>query len=142
FREDPARIDQNRKALMSRLSGRARPAGRVVIGGAELDSLASHVTDAFDEEHGGLRGAPKFPQAAIFELVWRAGLRRGDARALDTIENTLERICEGGIYDHLGGGFSRYSVDERWLVPHFEKMLYDNAHLLALLGLAYRRSGK
>ena len=54
---------------------------------------------------------------------------------------TLERICQGGIYDHLGGGFSRYSVDERWLVPHFEKMLYDNALLLELLALAHQRSG-
>ena len=68
-------------------------------------------------------GAPGCAPAtsAIFELV----------------EHTLERICEGGIYDHLGGGFSRYSVDERWLVPHFEKMLYDNAQLLELLALAY-----
>ncbi|MGE3150552.1 MAG: thioredoxin domain-containing protein, partial [Pseudorhodoplanes sp.] len=64
-----------------------------------------------------------------------------DARFFDLIELTLERICEGGIYDHLGGGFSRYSVDERWLVPHFEKMLYDNAQLLELLALAFLRSG-
>ena len=55
---------------------------------------------------------------------------------------TLERMCEGGIYDHLGGGFSRYSVDERWLVPHFEKMLYDNAQLLELLALAYAALGQ
>ena len=73
----------------------------------------------------------------MFELLWRAGLRTGDERFFDAVELTLERICEGGIYDHLGGGFSRYSVDERWLVPHFEKMLYDNAQLLELLALAY-----
>jgi hypothetical protein len=89
--------------------------------------------------HGGLRGAPKFPNAALYELVWRAGLRTGDERFFKLIEHTLEHICEGGIYDHLGGGFSRYSVDERWLVPHFEKMLYDNAQLLELLPLAYRQ---
>src|SRR5262249_9161797 len=58
------------------------------------------------------------------------------------VELTLDRICQGGIYDHLGGGFSRYSVDERWLVPHFEKMLYDNAQLLELLALAHVRSGR
>ena len=75
-----------------------------------------------------------------YELLWRAGLRTGDERFFELIEHTLERICEGGIYDHLGGGFSRYSVDERWLVPHFEKMLYDNAQLLELLALAYARS--
>ena len=62
-------------------------------------------------------------------------------RFFDLAEMSLERMCEGGIYDHLGGGFSRYSVDERWLVPHFEKMLYDNAQLLELLALAHARSG-
>ena len=92
----------------------------------------------FDPTHGGLRGAPKFPNSAIYELIWRAGLRTGDERYFRLIEHTLERICEGGIYDHLGGGFSRYSADERWLVPHFEKMLYDNAQLLEMLALALR----
>ena len=89
----------------------------------------------FDPVNGGLRGAPKFPQPAILEMLWRAGLRTGDARFFETVEHSLERMSEGGIYDHLGGGFSRYSVDERWLVPHFEKMLYDNAQLLELLAL-------
>ncbi len=69
-------------------------------------------------------------------MLWRAGLRTGDAGFFETVEHSLERMSEGGIYDHLGGGFSRYSVDERWLVPHFEKMLYDNAQLLELLALA------
>src|SRR5260370_31822604 len=76
----------------------------------------------------------------MFELLWRAGQRTGEIRYFGLVELTLERICNGGIYDHLGGGFSRYSVDERWLVPHFEKMLYDNAQLLELLGLAFARS--
>ncbi len=74
-------------------------------------SLAQQIAGAFDPENGGLRGAPKFPNAALYELVWRAGLRTGEARYFDAIVHTLERICEGGIYDHLGGGFSRYSVD-------------------------------
>ena len=78
----------------------------------------------------------------MFELLWRAGLRTGEPRYFAAVEITLDHICEGGIYDHLGGGFSRYSVDERWLVPHFEKMLYDNAQLLELLAIAYLRSGK
>ncbi|HEY4738098.1 MAG TPA: thioredoxin domain-containing protein, partial [Xanthobacteraceae bacterium] len=95
-----------------------------------------------DPVNGGTRGAPKFPQAALFECLWRAGLRTGDARYFAAIEITLDHICEGGIYDHLGGGFARYSVDERWLVPHFEKMLYDNAQLLELLAIAYRHTGK
>ena len=70
------------------------------------------------------------------------GLRTGEARYFGAVDITLHHICEGGIYDHLGGGFSRYSVDERWLVPHFEKMLYDNAQLLELLAIAYARLGK
>jgi uncharacterized protein len=141
FREEPNRIEQNRAALLSRLADTARPAGKVTMGLNELDAAAMQVGNMFDNVNGGLRGAPKFPQPAILEMLWRAGLRTNDARFLETVEHTLERMCEGGIYDHLGGGFSRYSVDERWLVPHFEKMLYDNAQLLELLALAYQRSG-
>jgi uncharacterized protein YyaL (SSP411 family) len=141
FREEPAKIEQNRQALLERLADKARPEGKVTIGLAELDGAAFHLGKAFDPTHGGLRGAPKFPQPAMLEFLWRAGLRTGDARFFETVEHTLEHMSEGGIYDHLGGGFSRYSVDERWLVPHFEKMLYDNAQLLEMLALAFQRSG-
>ena len=141
FREEPAKIGQNRDALMERLAKEARPAGKVVLGTAELDGFAQRLGGAFDTTNGGLRGAPKFPNSALYELIWRAGLRSGEDRYFKLIEHTLERICEGGIYDHLGGGFSRYSTDERWLVPHFEKMLYDNAQLLELLALAHARTG-
>ena len=142
FREEPDKIEQNRAALLARLADKARPAGKVVLGLQELDAAAAQVGNMFDPANGGLRGAPKFPQPAILEMLWRAGLRSGDARFFETVEHTLERMSEGGIYDHLGGGFSRYSVDERWLVPHFEKMLYDNAQLLELLALAWQRSGR
>ena len=141
FREEPAKIEQNRKALLARLADKARPIGKVTIGPAELNGAARQIANAFDTTHGGVRGAPKFPQPAILEFLWRAGLRTGDTRFFDTVEQTLEHMSEGGIYDHLGGGFSRYSVDEKWLVPHFEKMLYDNAQLLELLALAFQRSG-
>jgi uncharacterized protein YyaL (SSP411 family) len=140
FREEPNRIERNRSALLSRLSEKAKPAGKVTIGLKELDAAAMQVGNMFDQINGGLRGTPKFPQPAILELLWRAGLRTGDARFFETVEHSLERMCDGGIYDHLGGGFSRYSVDERWLVPHFEKMLYDNAQLLELLSLAWQHS--
>jgi uncharacterized protein YyaL (SSP411 family) len=141
FREEPGKIAQNRDALMQRLAARARPAGKIVIGEPELDALANRVLPMIDTINGGLTGAPKFPQAAIFELLWRAGLR-GRKPCLDAITHTLDRIAAGGIYDHLGGGFARYSVDERWLVPHFEKMLYDNAHLIELLTLTWLQTGK
>jgi uncharacterized protein YyaL (SSP411 family) len=140
FREEPTKIEQNRAALLARLADKARPEGKVVIGLAELDAAAKQLGNAFDTVHGGLRGAPKFPQPAILEMLWRAGSRTGDVRFFETVEHTLERMSEGGIYDHLGGGYSRYSVDERWLVPHFEKMLYDNAQLLELLALGFQRS--
>jgi len=142
FHDEPQSIEQNRAALMSRLAQSARPQDRVVIGRAELDRAAEQIGASIDPVHGGLRGAPKFPQAMILEFLWRAGQRSGQTRYFAAVELTLERICQGGIYDHLGGGFSRYSVDERWLVPHFEKMLYDNALLLELLALAYQRSGR
>jgi uncharacterized protein len=140
FRQDPQSVEQNRSALMARLAESARPRGRVVIAAPELDRAAGQIAGMIDPVHGGMRGAPKFPQPTMLEFLWRAGQRMNDKRYFGAVELTLARICEGGIYDHLGGGFSRYSVDERWLVPHFEKMLYDNALLLELLALAYLRS--
>jgi uncharacterized protein YyaL (SSP411 family) len=142
FREEPQKIENNRAALMERLAGAARKPGTVTIGTTELDNAAQQLVGIIDPVNGGTRGAPKFPQAALFELLWRTGLRTGEQRYFAAVEITLDHICEGGIFDHLGGGFSRYSVDERWLTPHFEKMLYDNAQLLELLAIAYLRSGK
>jgi uncharacterized protein len=142
FRDEPERINHNRKGLMAALKAKTPPGGQAAVGAAELDAAAAGIGRAFDHTNGGLGRAPKFPQCAMLEMVWRAGLRQRDSRFIDLVELTLEHICEGGIYDHLGGGFSRYSVDEKWLVPHFEKMLYDNAQLLELLALAYQRSGR
>jgi uncharacterized protein YyaL (SSP411 family) len=141
FHDEPHKIEQNRAALNERLAARARPVDKIVLGRRELDELASRIIPLIDPVHGGLKGAPKFPQASIFEFLWRAGERTGEARHFAAVELTLRQTSEGGIYDHLGGGFSRYSVDERWLVPHFEKMLYDNAQLLELLALAFLRTG-
>jgi uncharacterized protein YyaL (SSP411 family) len=141
FREEPQSIEQNRSALMQRLSQAAAASGKVTIGPAELNRVSQQLGGLIDPVHGGIRGAPKFPQCMLLEFLWRAGQRTGEQRYFAAVEITLERICQGGIYDHLGGGFSRYSVDERWLVPHFEKMLYDNAQLLELLALAHGRSG-
>jgi uncharacterized protein len=142
FHADPKAVEQNRSALMARLVETARPQGRVVVGRGELDQAAQKLGGIIDPVNGGTRGTPKFPQPMLLEFLWRAGQRTGEARYFNAVELTLERIAQGGIYDHLGGGFSRYSVDERWLVPHFEKMLYDNAQLLELLALAHQRSGK
>ena len=88
-----------------------------------------------------LRGAPKFPNAPILELLWRAGGRLGKTPYRDLVKLTLTHMSQGGIYDHLGGGYARYSTDDRWLVPHFEKMLYDNAQILELLALCQHEYG-
>ena len=140
FRQEPQSVAQNTTALMTRLAETARPAGKAVIGVGELDRAAAQIGGMIDPVNGGMRGAPKFPQPSMLEFLWRAGQRSNDARYFAATQLSLARMCEGGIYDHLGGGFSRYSVDDRWLVPHFEKMLYDNAQLLELLALAWQRS--
>jgi hypothetical protein len=96
--------------------------------------LAQHV----DQRHGGLGGAPKFPNSMVFALFLRQYQATGNELYLQMTTHTLRKMAEGGVYDHLGGGFHRYSVDERWLVPHFEKMLYDNALLTRLYLEAYQ----
>ncbi|MEE8546015.1 MAG: thioredoxin domain-containing protein, partial [Alphaproteobacteria bacterium] len=103
-----------------------------------LDKVAEQLVGQVDFQHGGLGGAPKFPHVPVFELLWRAYLRSGSAPCRDAVLVTLERMCQGGIYDHLSGGFARYATDGQWLVPHFEKMLYDNAQLLDLLTLVWQ----
>ena len=90
-----------------------------------------------DPVHGGLRGAPKFPNAPIFRFFWNEMFRRRDKAFGEAVRALLEAMNAGGIYDHLGGGYARYSTDDEWLVPHFEKMLYDNAQILELLALVH-----
>ena len=97
-----------------------------------LSSAFEALSSQFDEEFGGLGGAPKFPQPMIWEFVLRFWKRTGNPYAKRMVHTTLIRMARGGMYDQLGGGFARYSVDARWLVPHFEKMLYDNAQLASL----------
>jgi uncharacterized protein YyaL (SSP411 family) len=140
FREEPQKIETNRKGLVDELAKRAKAQSAVKIGIAELNQIAERIGGLFDPVNGGLRGAPKFPQCGMLEFLWRAGERMGEERYFAVVEHSLARMSEGGIYDHLGGGYARYSVDEKWLVPHFEKMLYDNAQILELLALAYARS--
>jgi uncharacterized protein YyaL (SSP411 family) len=140
FRDEPGKVTKNRNALVARLAERAHAANPANLGIAELDEAATSIARATDPVNGGLRGAPKFPQGAMLEFLWRAGARSGDARFFTTTALALTRMSQGGIYDHLGGGYARYSTDDRWLVPHFEKMLYDNAQILDLLALDFSRS--
>lgn len=96
----------------------------------------------FDQELGGLNGAPKFPMPVLLESLLQYQHFKGDADALKMVSNTLDQIALGGIYDHLAGGFARYAVDEKWHIPHFEKMLYDNALLIRLYTNAYKVTKK
>ncbi|MBN4046551.1 thioredoxin domain-containing protein [bacterium AH-315-P15] len=105
-----------------------------------LDDAMARIAGAFDVNTGGLRGAPKFPQTLLLEFVWRNALRHRDPGKEGLVTLTLERMSNGGIYDHLGGGFARYAVDSIWMVPHFEKMLYDNALLISMLTKAWQRT--
>jgi hypothetical protein len=93
-----------------------------------------------DPVHGGLRGAPKFPQSPVFAFLWEVYLRARLPELRNAVLVTLRNMAEGGIYDHLGGGLCRYSVDGHWLVPHFEKMLYDNAQFISLLTRAWAQT--
>ena len=97
---------------------------------------------SFDPSHGGFGRAPKFPQPTTLELLLHHHLRTADARALEMVLTTLAAMAGGGIRDHLGGGFHRYATDARWLVPHFEKMLYDNALLLSVYAAAWQLTGE
>jgi uncharacterized protein YyaL (SSP411 family) len=110
---------------------RLRAAG-APLGDEILFSAFQSVSAQFDEEHGGLGGAPKFPQPMIWEFVLRFARRSDNPYARRMVHTTLVKMARGGMYDQLGGGFARYSVDPLWLVPHFEKMLYDNAQLASL----------
>lgn len=103
----------------------------------EIDKSFESLSDQFDEQNGGIGTAPKFPMPAIYEFLLTYNYFTGDKKALHHVLLTLDKITEGGIYDQIGGGFARYSTDENWFAPHFEKMLYDNAQLISLLSHAY-----
>jgi uncharacterized protein len=138
YREEHAKVRNNAEALKQALKPKPPKAGGATLNDTTLSDLARRFVGAVDPAQGGLRGAPKFPQTQFFEFLWRAGLRYGMTNPREAVNLTLTHIAQGGIYDHLGGGYSRYSVDERWLVPHFEKMLYDNALLVDLMTESWR----
>ncbi|MGE3535343.1 MAG: thioredoxin domain-containing protein, partial [Parachlamydiales bacterium] len=117
-------------------SGDALPAQGILAAAAEV------LFEMIDPIYGGLKGEPKFPMGYQSLFLLEHAREKSDSRAMFCVELTLDRMLQGGIFDHLGGGFSRYSVDERWVVPHFEKMLYDNAILAETYLEAYQFSKK
>jgi uncharacterized protein YyaL (SSP411 family) len=114
----------------------------VLLSPALFAQAATRLAQEVDMVWGGFGQAPKFPSPYVFERLWRSWLAGGrrEAKLFDAVTVTLDRMCQGGIYDHLGGGFARYATDSEWLIPHFEKMLYDNAQLIDLLTLAWQET--
>ncbi|WP_040485253.1 thioredoxin domain-containing protein [Lutibaculum baratangense] len=141
YREERGRVEHNTAAIAEALAPKA-PEGKPQLDPRIIAAAGERLLQAFDPVNGSLNGAPKFPQCSILELLEHAGHATGEKRMLGALHHTLRQICRGGINDHIGGGFARYAVDERWLVPHFEKMLYDNAQLVELLTRTYLRSGE
>jgi hypothetical protein len=147
FRDKPQDIETNRAGLLKALHQKAANKAIEIKGEGPLipltllDQIAARMAEECDPVWGGFGQAPKFPSPYLFETLWRAWLRdRTKARLFDAVTVTLDRMCQGGIYDHLGGGFARYATDAEWLIPHFEKMLYDNAQLVDLLTLVWQET--
>ncbi len=141
FQEEKEKIEYNTENIIRHLQPPEPNLDARNINEVLIKEAFQHLQSIVDPVNGGIQGAPKFPQGSFFSFLWRSGLRFDDQKALDDVVNALVHICQGGIYDHLGGGFARYSVDAKWLVPHFEKMLYDNAQLLDLMTEAWRETG-
>jgi hypothetical protein len=126
-------IEHNVKELGAGLASLSETTPGEPISSDLVEAISEQLEQRLDRVDGGFGAAPKFPQATSLDFLWRAWKRTGRDSLRQGVLLTLDHISQGGVYDHLGGGFARYSTDDRWLVPHFEKMLYDNAQLIELL---------
>ena len=143
FREDRSRVREMSKALTERIQRLAvLPSSRELMSRSLIHQAARELALRFDSKEGGFSSAPKFPPSGAISLLLRYRLASRDPDALAMVELTLDKMAAGGMYDHLGGGFHRYSTDAAWFVPHFEKMLYDNALLARTYLEAYQVTGK
>jgi uncharacterized protein len=143
WRNRRADVQQNITALQPALDRTAKIEPAAAVPGVEvLNAALQQLSQQFDQRWGGFGGAPKFPSTMSLELVLRADVTHGGDAPRTIVTTTLDAMASGGMYDHLGGGFARYSVDDRWLVPHFEKMLYDQALLARIYLHAWQRFGE
>jgi uncharacterized protein YyaL (SSP411 family)/aryl-alcohol dehydrogenase-like predicted oxidoreductase len=138
WRQDQPGLRRQASQLTQRLKDSMRVAAPAAVGIAEMDAAVTQFAEDFDSRHGGFGGAPKFPPATGLSLLLRCHQRTNDPQTMVMVRKTLDAMAAGGMYDQIGGGFARYSTDERWLVPHFEKMLYDNALLAKTYLEAYQ----
>ncbi|MBI4169785.1 MAG: thioredoxin domain-containing protein [Acidobacteria bacterium] len=144
YDEQPDRVAQSAAGLAEAIRQRlAPPPGGGSLPGADVLRAAAELYRArYDAAHGGLQGAPKFPSSLPIRFLLRHQRRTGDRKSLEMAAMSLEKMAAGGMYDQVGGGFHRYSTDSRWLVPHFEKMLYDNALLAVAYLEGYQATGR
>jgi hypothetical protein len=143
YREDRTRVTETSRALTERVQSLAiLPASQDLLASSLVPKAARELALRFDPREGGFSSAPKFPPSGALSLLLRYHRSSRDPDALAMMELTLDKMAAGGMYDHLGGGFHRYSTDAAWLVPHFEKMLYDNALLARAYLEAYQVTGK
>jgi uncharacterized protein YyaL (SSP411 family) len=142
YRSQPDQVAHTSTAMLGELRRVGlTTASRDILSTELLDASLARIARNYDAKNGGFGGAPKFPPAMTLEFLLHMYHRRNAADTLEMIEHTCRRMAEGGMYDQLGGGFHRYSVDAQWLVPHFEKMLYDNALLSRLYLHVYQLTG-
>ncbi len=138
----PDEIRKGGEQLTSYIAGSHTDHSGGMLNQKILDQVKTYALHSFDPKEGGFRSAPKFPPSMLLSLLMRIHHKNPDPGLLNTITLTLDKMKQGGIYDQLGGGFSRYSTDDEWLVPHFEKMLYDNALLSRAYLEAYQLTGQ
>jgi len=142
YRERPVDVEKSVTQILNALQRMSESAQTdKVFSKTIIAEGAAKVAQAYDADNGGLGQAPKFPNAGVYELFLRHQHHSKSDRYLEMVTHTLTKMACGGIYDHLGGGFHRYSVDAKWLVPHFEKMLYDNAQLVRVYSHVYKITG-
>lgn len=134
YRTEQDKVALNTEGILGAIAEMAQPKPGGIPSPAMIRAIATALSEEVDRDHGGFGTAPKFPQCAVLKMMWTYG----DTNVREAVELTLNHMAQGGIYDHLGGGFARYSTDPAWLVPHFEKMLYDNAQFLELYAMAWR----
>jgi len=142
WKENPAQLVEGAAKLTAAMKEQVPGAQAGQLSKNLLTEAARLLGNSFDHTYGGFGGAPKFPSSMALQFLMRHWHRQRDQKSLDMVRVSLDRMAAGGIYDHVGGGFARYSVDARWLVPHFEKMLYDNALLVATYLEAYQITDK
>jgi uncharacterized protein YyaL (SSP411 family) len=143
WRSKREEINKSSEALKLHVKSRlARSSGPAADPTALLQPLATGIYGLIDHSQGGLHGAPKFPNAPLMQTLWLNWLQNGDQQHGQAVSSSLRHMLAGGIYDHIGGGLCRYSTDADWLVPHFEKMLYDNAQLLRMANWSYSATGE